>query len=252
MSDLYNSYKVMKINEDGNLLNIKTNESNEIVISARELHEGLKIKTQYTKWFERMSEYGFEENVDYIAISQKRLTAQGNETTYTDHILKLDMAKELCMLQRNEKGKQYRKYLLEVEKDWNSPEKVMARALVLARNTINSLDKQIEEMKPKAIFADAVASSKGTILIRELAKLLKQNGIDTGEKRLYEWLRNNGYLIKQRGADYNTPTQKAMDMKLFEIKETSMTHSNGSVMISKTTKVTGKGQVYFINKFKNN
>ena len=185
-----------------------------------------------------------------VAISQKRLTAQGNETTYTDHILKLDMAKELCMLQRNEKGKQYRRYLLEVEKEWNSPEKVMARALMIANKEINSLNKEIEEMKPKAIFADAVASSEGTILIRELAKLLKQNGINTGEKRLYEWLRNNGYLVKQRGADYNTPTQKAMDLKLFEIKETSITHSNGSVMISRTTRVTGKGQIYFINKFK--
>ena len=131
-----------------------------------------------------------------------------------------------------------------------SEEEIMAKAFMIAQKTIENQKKQLEEQKPKVIFADAVASSKGTILIRELAKILKQNGIDIGEKRLYKWLRDNGYLIKQKGADYNTPTQRAMDLKLFEVKETSVTHSNGSVIISKTTKVTGKGQIYFINKFK--
>ena len=129
-------------------------------------------------------------------------------------------------------------------------EEIMAKALLVAQKTIENKNKQIEEQKPKVIFADAVASSKDTILIRQLAKILNQNGIDMGEKRLYKWLRDNGYLIKQKGADYNTPTQRAMDLKLFEVKETSVTHSNGSVIISKTTKVTGKGQIYFINKFK--
>ena len=131
-----------------------------------------------------------------------------------------------------------------------SEEEIMAKAFMIAQKTIENQKKQLEEQKPKVIFADAVASSKGTILIRELAKILKQNGIDIGEKRLYKWLRDNGYLIKQKGADYNTPTQRAMNLKLFEVKETSVTHSNGSVIISKTTKVTGKGQIYFINKFK--
>lgn len=131
-----------------------------------------------------------------------------------------------------------------------SEEEIMAKAFMIAQKTIENQKKQLEKQKPKVIFADAVASSKGTILIRELAKILKQNGIDIGEKRLYKWLRDNGYLIKQKGADYNTPTQRAMDLKLFEVKETSVTHSNGSVIISKTTKVTGKGQIYFINKFK--
>lgn len=131
-----------------------------------------------------------------------------------------------------------------------SDEEILAKALLVAQKTIENKNKQIEEQKPKVIFADAVASSKDTILIRQLAKILNQNGIDMGEKRLYKWLRDNGYLIKQKGADYNTPTQRAMDLKLFEVKETSVTHSNGSVIISKTTKVTGKGQIYFINKFK--
>lgn len=104
---------------------------------------------------------------------------------------------------------------------------------------------------PKILFADAVSTSHTSILVGELAKLLKQNGIDTGQKRLFSWLRENGYLIKRKGTDYNMPTQKAMDQGLFEIKETSINHSDGHISISKTPKVTGKGQQYFINKFLN-
>ena len=117
------------------------------------------------------------------------------------------------------------------------------------REARRQAEKAVEEMTPKAIFADAVSVSKTSILIGELAKLLKQNGVEMGEKRLFEWLRNNGYLIKRGGADRNTPTQKSMELKLFEVKETPVIHSNGNVTVSKTTKVTGKGQQYFINKF---
>lgn len=108
---------------------------------------------------------------------------------------------------------------------------------------------KIEADKPKVLFADAVSVSKTSILIGELAKILKQNGVDTGEKRLFTYLRDNGYLIKRKGTDYNSPTQKAMELSLFEVKETTVTHSDGHVTINKTTKVTGKGQQYFINKF---
>lgn len=108
---------------------------------------------------------------------------------------------------------------------------------------------QVEQSKPKVIFADAVTASKTSILVGELAKLLRQNGIKTGQNRLFSWLRDNGYLIKRRGTDYNMPTQYSMDLELFEVKETSITHSDGHVSVSKTPKVTGKGQLYFINKF---
>ena len=108
---------------------------------------------------------------------------------------------------------------------------------------------QVEKMTPKAIFADAVSVSKNTILIGELAKILKQNGVEIGANRLFEWLRNNGYLISRKGSDWNMPTQRSMDMGLFRIKETVVTHSDGHTSISKTTKVTGKGQQYLINKF---
>ena len=136
-------------------------------------------------------------------------------------------------------------------------EEIMAKALLVAQKTIENKNKlienqnkRIEKMKPKEIFADAVASSKDTILIRKLAKILRQNGINIGQNRLFKWLRDNGYLIKRNGADYNMPTQYSMDLGLFKIKETAITHSDGHVTINKTPKVTGKGQIYFINKFK--
>lgn len=129
---------------------------------------------------------------------------------------------------------------------------IMAKALLISQKTIEQKDKLIEEMKPKALFAEAVSTSHTTILIGELAKILKQNGIETGQKRLFEYLRNEGFLIKRKGVDYNMPTQKSMELGLFEIKETTINHSDGHISISKTPKVTGKGQIYFVNKFKNN
>lgn len=136
-----------------------------------------------------------------------------------------------------------------------SDEELMAKAVLVAQATIKERDARIAElesdtqrMKPKEIFADAVSASDQTILIGDLAKLIKQNGHDMGQKRMFEWLRNNGYLIKRQGADYNSPTQRAMEMGLFRIKETAVTHSDGHVTVSKTVKVTGKGQAYFVNK----
>ena len=129
-------------------------------------------------------------------------------------------------------------------------EEIIAKALMVAQKTIENKNKLIEELKPKAIFADAVSASHTSILVGELAKILKQNGVDTGQKRFFEWLRDNGYLIKRKGSDYNMPTQKSMDQGLFEIKETTINHSDGHISISKTPKITGKGQVYFINKLK--
>lgn len=117
------------------------------------------------------------------------------------------------------------------------------------REERHRLEAEAEKNQPKVLFADSVSASHTSILIGELAKLLKQNGVDTGQKRLFEWLRNNGYLIKRKGTDRNMPTQKSMEMGLFEVKETAISHSDGHTSVSKTTKVTGKGQVYFINKF---
>lgn len=130
-----------------------------------------------------------------------------------------------------------------------SPAEEMARGLLAAQKLLAEKDKRIEEMRPKEIFADAVSVSKTDILIGDLAKLIKQNGHDIGQKRLFAWLREKGYLIKRKGLDWNMPTQKSMEMNLFRVKETVVTHSDGHTTVSKTTKVTGKGQIYFINKF---
>jgi anti-repressor protein len=234
------------------LLNVNADNQ---TVSARELHEKLNIGTQYTKWFERMCDYGFSKNEDFKAISQKRLTAQGNETTYIDHEISLDMAKHICMIQRTPEGKAVRQYLIDLEKAWNSPEQVYARALKMADVEIAKLkgDNSLliadnERMKPKEIFADAVATSKTSILIGDLAKLICQNGYQIGQKRLFEWLRDKGYLIKS-GSSRNMPQQRYVEQGLFEVKESNVQNPDGSVRITKTTKVTGKGQVYFVNKF---
>lgn len=137
---------------------------------------------------------------------------------------------------------------------YNAPQltrsKLLATALIAAHEELEEKDKQIETMKPKALFADAVSASGQSILVGEMAKLLSQNGIQMGQNRLFSWMRENGYLIKDRKrTDYNMPTQKSMELRLFEIKETSIAHSDGHTSINKTPKVTGIGQVYFVNLF---
>lgn len=231
------------------LFNVTTN-GDKLTLSARELHKELNVTDRFTRWFERMGEYGFEENIDFTSVKSSTLVNNGATRELQDYRITLDMAKEIAMLQRNEKGKEIRRKLIELEKAWNSPEKVMARALDIAHKTIANLQIENEEMKPKAIFADAVATSNTSILIGDLAKLIKQNGTDIGQKRLFERMRNDGYLIK-KGASKNTPTQMAMKKELFEVKERVISNPDGSTRITRTTKVTGKGQIYFINKFKN-
>lgn len=227
-------------------------------VSGRELWEALEVKTAYKDWFPRMCEYGFSEGADFNPLNFEQVRTEGNRQVtreITDHQLTIPMAKELCMLQRTEKGKFWRQYFIGVEEKWNSPEAIMARALQLSNvkmkqleTTVNDLQKQMEQDKPKVLFADSVTASSSSILIGELAKLIKQNGVDIGQRRLFEWMRTNGYLIKRKGSEYNLPTQRSMEQGLMEIKETSVVHT-GYTTISKTPKVTGKGQVYFINLF---
>ncbi|MEA0563313.1 phage antirepressor KilAC domain-containing protein [Lysinibacillus irui] len=133
---------------------------------------------------------------------------------------------------------------------------ILAKGFLIAQKTIESNKKKIVEQqliidaqKPKVLFAEAIQASHTSILVGEFAKILKQNGVDVGQKRLFEWLRENGYLIKRKGADFNSPTQKSMELGLFEIKETPIHHNSGEISISRTSKITGKGQAYFINKF---
>ena len=181
-------------------------------VSARDLHSGLAINTRFNDWFSRMTEYGFESGKDFYSKMSK--TSETGGRPAVDYQISVDMAKQICMIQRSEKGKQYRQYFIDLEKAWNTPEQVMARALKLADRTIDTLKednkKLIEEnerMKPKKIFADAVSASTSSILIGDLAKLLRQNGVDTGQKRLFEQLRNEGYLMKT-GSSRNMPKQR--------------------------------------------
>lgn len=159
-----------------NLIPVNINKSDEQYVSGRDLHMFLDINTRYNDWFKRMCEYGFIENVDYIAITQKRVTAQGNEIKQTDHNLSIEMAKQLCMLARNEKGREAREYFIEVEKEWNSPEKVMSRALKIANNVINEQkvliacqEQQIAEFKPVKDYVDRILSTKSTMTITQIA-----------------------------------------------------------------------------------
>ncbi len=239
------------------LIKIEMNDNQEPIVGGRELHEALGIETRYSDWFKRMCEYGFVENQDYVLVTQKRVTNNPRNpyTEVINHAIKLDMAKEIAMIQRNEKGKEVRHYFIQVEKEYNSPERIMARALRVANEElkkltvdVNKLQLEIKEQKPKVIFADAVDTSRTSILIGDLAKLIQQNGYSIGQNRLFEWLRDNNYLIKS-GERRNMPTQKSMELGLFEVKERSVINPNGSNRLTRTTKVTGKGQIYFINKF---
>lgn len=223
----------------------------EPTVLARDLHEKLNIESNFTTWFKRMCEYGFEEGKDFFP----KLEESRGGRPAIDYAVGIDMAKQICMIQRSPEGKLCRQYFIDLEKAWNTPEQIFARALKMADRTIenlksknNMLAADNNRMKPKEIFADAVASSNSTILIGDLAKILNQNGIVTGQKRLFEWMRNNGYLVKRSGADYNMPTQKAIALGVLEIKESVTYNPDGSVRINRTPKVTGKGQQYFINK----
>lgn len=177
---------------------------------------------------------------------------------------------EVLMQSRKPIAKQFKKQVKNILKeirlnggyittDENDDEvSIMAKALLIANKTIENNKKKIVEQqliikaqKPKVLFADAIQASETTILIGEFAKILKQNGVDVGQKRLFEWLRENGYLIKRKGSDFNSPTQKSMELGLFEIKETPIHHNSGEISISRTSKITGKGQAYFIKKFIN-
>jgi len=229
------------------LINIKTTETGEPTVLGRELHEFLGVTTRYNDWFPRMAEYGFIEGKDFYSFLSKTSETGGRPST--NHLLTIDMAKEIAMIQRTERGKQARQYFIQVEKDYNSPEKIMARALRIAEKELSTLKLDVERMKPKEIFADSVASSHTSILIGELAKILKANGHETGQKRLFETLRQDGFLIKRKGSDLNMPTQKSMELGLMEIKETTINNADGSIRLNKTTKVTGKGQIYFVNRY---
>lgn len=238
------------------IIKIQTNDNLEQVVSARELHEKLGAKQDFSSWFKYQSEkLGLIENTDFSLLTKfGEQTGRGGHNKI-DYLVPIDIAKHIAMISGGEKAHEIRRYFIEVERAWNDPDLVMARSLQFAQKKlltytekVKLLEARVEQDKPKVIFADAVAVSKTSILIGDLAKILKQNGIDTGQKRLFDWLRGKGYLMKQ-GQSKNMPTQRSMELGLFEVKESTINNPDGSVRITKTTKVTGKGQQYFVNAF---
>ena len=236
-----------------------TEQNGKRAVSARELHLFLESKQEFANWIKnRIDKYGFIENQDFEVFDNFIKNPNGGRPLI-EYALTIDTAKEIAMVEGNERGKMARQYFIECEKQLRAKEQAhqqipqsFSEALRLAAEQAEKIEaqqKQLQAQAPKVLFADAVSASKTSILIGELAKIIKQNGVEMGQNRLFEWLRSNGYLITRQGTDYNMPTQKAMELGLFEIKETSITHSDGHITVNKTPKVTGKGQSYFINKF---
>ena len=221
------------------------------LVSARELHNALELTTRFSKWVNQNFKE-FIEGEDFTsvtAVTEVQNNGGIQVRELQDYALTIDMAKQLCMMSHTELGRKYRKYFIDLERKWNDPQEVVKRGYAILQNENTQLKLENDQMKPKALFADAVSVSKTTILVSELAKILRQNGVNIGANRLFAWMRENGYLISRKGTDWNMPTQRSMELGLFNIKETTITHSDGHTTISKTTKVTGKGQQYFINKF---
>lgn len=234
----------MKIFQDG-LIKVYENDRQEQLVDARELHEKLESKRDFSNWItDRIEKYDFIENVDFTTILLKSTGGRPR----IEYALTLDTAKEIAMVENNEQGKTIRRYFIEVEKKARNMFEI-PKTLPEALRKAAELAEQLEQQKPKVLFAESVETSKNSVLINELAKILKQNGYDIGQNRLFEKLRNEGYLIKQQGENWNLPTQKAMELGLFEVKKTVINKPCGQPITRPTTKVTGKGQIYFVNKF---
>ena len=199
------------------------------LVSARDLYHGLELKIRFSLWVSKNFKE-FEDGEDFTSVSRDT-EVQNNGGIQVrelqDYALTIDMAKQLCMMSHTELGRKYRKYFIELERKWNDPQEVVKRGYAILQNENTQLKLENEQMKPKALFADAVSVSKTTILVSELAKILRQNGVNIGANRLFAWMRENGYLISRKGTDWNMPTQRSMELGLFNIKETTITHSDG-------------------------
>lgn len=238
-----------------------TYENDRPVVSARDLHKMLEVGTKFQDWFPRMCEYGFTEGVDFNPIKIENVHSQKRERTYstTDYQLTIDMAKEVSMLQRTEKGKQVRQYFIQIEKDWNSPEKVMARALQIANQQIEELKSnnfallaeneqqrdKIEQDRPLVEFAEHVSQSVDNIDMATFAKLLHDENIKIGRNRLFAWMKKNKYLMQS-----TKPYQKYVDAGYFDLVERPFETPYGKKHVYTQTLVTGKGQIYFTERLR--
>ena len=221
----------------------------EQLVSGRELHQFLESSERFSKWWERMVGYGFEENKDYTLYQKVH---PQNKQEIIDYLMKISMAKEISMLQRNEKGKEARNYFIKCEEAWNSDEIVMARAILIQnkkilgyKEKIDILEKKIENDAPRVSFAETIEKASDCLLVREFSKLIATGGIHLGEKKLYRWFREKGFILKNS----TEPTQTAVQKGLFKVAERVVKAVTGDI-ISTTTRITGKGQVYFLDLLK--
>lgn len=229
---------------------IKIEERNgEQLVSGRDLHEFLEGSERFSKWWERMVSYGFEENKDYTPYQKVH---PKNKQEYTDYLMKISMAKELSMLQRNERGKQAREYFIKCEEAWNSEDMVLARALQIQnkkilgyKEHIEVLENKIKEDAPRVSFAETIEKASDCILVREFSKIIANEGIHLGEKSLYKWFREKGFIFKNS----TEPMQSAVQRGLFKVSERVIKAVTGDIVRS-TTKITGKGQIYFLGLLK--
>lgn len=230
-------------------------ENDQFPVSGRELWQRLGIKTKYADWFSRMCEYGFEAGKDFEVFLKNEKNSSGGRPT-ADHNLTISMAKEICMLQRTEQGRFIRRHLIAVEEAWNSPDAVINRALKISNARVQTLMQDVTRLEskialdaPKVALAEAVSETDSDIHIGQLAKLLKQNGFDTGRTRLFELLRKDGYLMKAQTGEGNVPTQKSMNMGLMRIKEAPFDVPGKGTFLNPVPMVTGKGQAYFLRRY---
>lgn len=229
------------------LIKVEVNENQEPIVSARELHKVLGVSKRFSAWWQTQIGYGFIENEDYVGCTYRYTANQyGGEQEVQDYAMKLDMAKELAMVSKTDKGKEVRKYFIQVEKDFNSPEKIMARALLIANKQISTLQAKIEEQKPLVEFAETVANTKDYIDMNEMAKVCNDenlfiNGKTIGRNKLYDWLRDKGYIMKNS----TLPYQKHVDSGLFKVVEVVKNTAYGSKTNTKTL-ISGKGQIKIV------
>ena len=242
----------LRLLENG-LVPISETNTGERVVDARELHDRLASNRRFTDWIKyRIEQYGLIEGEDFITILGESTGGRPS----TEYILTFDVAKELAIVENNEAGRKIRRYFIEVEKRYQNsvdafvpktlPEALRAYAVALEEKM--ALEHKVEQDKPRVLFSQAVEASDTSILIGDLAKILKQNGVDVGQNRLFEWMRDNGYLIKS-GASRNMPTQYSMERGWFEVQQRVIQVPSGEPKVKTTTRVTGKGQLYFVNRF---
>ena len=251
---------------------IKITEHNgQRAVSARELHQVLGSKQEFANWIKsRIDKYGFIENQDYQVFDNFIKNPEGGRPL-KEYVLSIDMAKEIAMVEGNERGRQVRQYFIKCERElrqaalpsyqiddpierakrWIKEQEQTERLALENKQQAETIEQQAEQIKadaPKVLFSKAVETSQRSCLVAELAKILQQNGVQIGQNRLFKWLRAKGYLGKT-GPYYNQPTQRSMEKGLFEIKQQTINKPDGSIIVTSTTKVTGRGQIYFVNKF---